>query len=217
MLPPIVQVGHPVLRAAAAPLLPAELDTPEFRELVLTMIEVMRAAPGVGLAAPQIGVSKQVLVAEDQAELVARIDPENRAARGRVPVPLTVIVNPTLRVVGDEHATFLEGCLSVTGYVALVRRALEVEVTGLDASACVGGHPQAPGPEIVPRVWRWRGWPARILQHEIDHLLGTLYVDRMHPRSLCGPDEAGRWARRTTEEIAAGLGVELSSPRITLH
>jgi peptide deformylase len=201
MLPPIVQVGHPVLRAPAAPLLPNELGTPEFRELVATMVEVMRAAPGVGLAAPQIGVPKQILVAEDRAELVERIDPENRTARGRVPVPLTVIVNPTLRVVGDEHATFLEGCLSVTGYVALVRRALEVEVTGLDAT----------GPEIVPRVWRWRGWPARILQHEVDHLLGTLYVDRMHPRSLSGPDEAGRWARRTTEEIAAGLGVDVSS------
>jgi peptide deformylase len=195
-------VGNPVLRAVAPRVERGELETPAFRALVETMVLVMRAAPGVGLAAPQIGISKQVIVLEDREEYMAHFDPAALFARGRVPLPLTVIVNPTLRLIEEDRgATFFEGCLSMTGYGALVRRAAEVEVTGLDAT----------GPEVRERVWRVSGWPARILQHEVDHLNGTLYVDRMHPRALCGPTEMSRWAGKTTEEIAAGLGVELVS------
>jgi peptide deformylase len=198
-LPRIVQAGDPVLRGVAQ-LVPLEdTATPAFRALVETMVAVMRAAPGVGLAAPQIGVPWRVIVIEDREELIGRLDAGGVAARERVPVPLAVIVNPTLRLVEGETATFLEGCLSVTGYVALVRRA--VEVTGLDATEL----------EVVPRVWRVRGWPARILQHEIDHVNGTLYVDRMYPRSLCGPEETHRWAGKSAEEIAGALGVDLAA------
>lgn len=199
LLPRIVQAGDPVLRAVAQVVQPSEIETPAFRALVETMVSVMRAAPGVGLAAPQIGVSKQVIVLEDREELMARLDAEGLASRERVPLPLTVIVNPTLRLIEGQGATFLEGCLSVAGHMALVRRATEVEVSGLDAT----------GSEVRQRIWRLRGWPARILQHEVDHLNGTLYVDRMYPRSFCGPEETHRWARKATEEIAAALGVEL--------
>jgi peptide deformylase len=202
-LPRIVQAGDPVLRAQAALVPSDEIDTAAFRELVAAMVAVMRAAPGVGLAAPQIGVSKQVLVVEDPEDVMVRVSPEGRAVRGRVPVPLTVIVNPTLRLVEGERATFFEGCLSVTGYSALVPRAVEVEVSGLDATTT----------EVTPRVWRWRGWPARILQHEVDHLRGTLYVDRMLSRSLCSPEEASRWAGFNTAEVAEALGVDLREPR----
>jgi peptide deformylase len=195
----IVQAGDPVLRTPAALVPPGELDTEGFRELVATMVRVMRDAPGVGLAAPQIGVGKQVLVVEDPEELMERVAAASLEERERAPFPLTVIVNPTLELVSGRRATFLEGCLSVTGYVALVPRALEVIVTGLDAT----------GPRPAMRTWRLRGWPARILQHEVDHLRGTLYVDRMHSRSLCGPDEARRWAGRSTADIAAALGVDL--------
>jgi peptide deformylase len=200
-LPRIVQAGDPVLRGVASLVSSDEIETSEFRTLVMTMIAVMRAAPGVGLAAPQIGVSKQVIVLEDRPEYMARLEEDGREVRERAAVPLTVIVNPTLRLIEGARATFFEGCLSVTGYVALVPRALEVEVMGLDAT----------GPEAVSRVWRWRGWPARILQHEIDHLRGTLYVDRMHSRTLCSPDEIPRWIGRTTEEVAAALGVDLDA------
>jgi peptide deformylase len=200
-LPRIIQAGDPVLRAVAQMVAPSEIETPAFRALVETMVSVMRAAPGVGLAAPQIGVAQQVIVLEDREELMARLDAQALAARERTPLPLTVIVNPKLRLIEGRAATFLEGCLSVTGYAALVRRAAEVEVTGLDAT----------GPGIRQRVWRVRGWPARILQHEVDHLNGTLYVDRMYPRSLSGPEETYRWAGKTTEEIAASLGVDLAA------
>jgi peptide deformylase len=198
-VPRIVQTGNPVLRAAAEKVTQQEIETPEFRALVDMMVAVMRAAPGVGLAAPQIGVPKQVIVLEDREEFIARLDPEALAARERVVLPLTVVVNPSLQLVEGRSATFLEGCLSVTGYVALVRRAIEVEVTGLDAT----------GPDVRPRVWRVRGWPARIFQHEVDHLRGTLYIDRMYPRSLCGPEETHRWTGKTPEEMAAALGVDL--------
>src|ERR1041384_7445588 len=96
------------------------------------MTAVMRAAPGVGLAAPQIGVPLRVIVLEDGAELMERLTPAQRAERGRVPFPLRVIVNPVLAVRGTEKATFFEGCLSVSGFMALVERHLSVVVTGLD-------------------------------------------------------------------------------------
>ena len=198
-LPRIVQAGDPVLRAVAEPVLSGELQSSPFRALVSTMVAVMRAAPGVGLAAPQIGVRKQVIVVEDREEFLGHVSEEARAARERSPLPLTVIVNPTIRLVPGPTATFFEGCLSVAGYAALVTRSLEVVVSGLDATST----------DAVPREWRLRGWPARILQHEVDHLGGTLYVDRMHTRSFSGPEETHRWAGLSTEEAASLLGVKL--------
>jgi peptide deformylase len=194
-LPPVVQAGHPVLRAVAEPINPASLGSGDLRALVQTMVAVMRAAPGVGLAAPQIGVGLQLIVLEDAEALMARLTPPERAARGRVPYPLQVLVNPRLTPIGAERATFFEGCLSVKGYMALVERALTVEIAGLDEH----------GKDVSFRV---SGWPARILQHEIDHLQGTLYVDRMLTRTFCCNEEASRWiglsASETRDKLNAG-------------
>jgi peptide deformylase len=193
--PPIVQTGHPVLRAEAAPVPLERIGTRGFRALVSSMIEAMRAAPGVGIAAPQIGIGQQVIVLEDREELMKKLSPEERAARERAPFPLTVIVNPELRLLGDGKAVFFEGCLSVPGYMALVERQLEVEVTGFDADG-------------APLRWRARGWPARILQHETDHLRGTLYIDRMLSRSFSANEEvAARWLSRPVDEVRAALRV----------
>jgi peptide deformylase len=166
--------------------------TPAFGELVDAMVAAMRAAPGVGLAAPQIGVGLRVIVLEDTEERMAALAPEARAARGRRPFPLTVIVNPELTAVGDGRATFFEGCLSVRGYAALVERAREVDVRGFD----LAGRPFA---------WRVDGWPARILQHEVDHLDGTLYVDRMRSRSFCHEGELARWSGEPVEHVLEAL------------
>jgi peptide deformylase len=178
----IVQAGHPVLRTPAAPV-PAEMiGTPELDELIDRMITAMRQAPGVGLAAPQIGVGLQIIALEDTEERMARLTAEQRNERGRQPLPLTVILNPELRLIEGERAVFFEGCLSVAGYVALVERARAVEVTGLT-------------PQGEPLRWQVSGWPARILQHEVDHVGGTLYVDRMLTRSFCSAEEAlSRWS-----------------------
>jgi peptide deformylase len=148
----------------------------------------------VGLAAPQIGVDLALVVLEDSEALMARLSREERAARGRTPFPLTVIANPVLAVRGEAKATFFEGCLSVPGYMALVERALEVEVTGSDAR----GDPVA---------WRVSGWPARILQHEVDHLAGTLYIDRMIARTFATNSEVlARWIGATADDVRAALG-----------
>jgi peptide deformylase len=160
------------------------------------MVAAMRAAPGVGLAAPQIGVGLQVIVLEDAEALMAKLSPGERAARGRTPFPLKVIINPKLTSRGRGRATFFEGCLSVKGYMALVERDLEVEVTGLDERG-------------NPLVWQASGWPARILQHEVDHLLGTLYVDRMQSRTFCCNEEVSeRWIKRPVDEVRAALDAD---------
>lgn len=167
----IVEVGDPVLRGRAASVDPAHLSTPSFVQLIELMRETMRDAPGVGLAAPQIGVPLQLAVIEDRAEYQAGLSPEERAAKGRAPVPFHVIVNPRLTVVDPGPATHVEGCLSVPGFMAQVARAAAVRVDALDHRG-------------QPVTIEATGWHARILQHEIDHLEGTLYVDRMNSRSL---------------------------------
>jgi peptide deformylase len=192
---PIVSAGDPVLRNRAVPIAQDKLGSPDLLALVDLMIATMRAAPGVGLAAPQVGLPLRVIVLEDPADAVDSLDDADRKQRGRVVVPVTAIINPVLRLVDGPTDTFFEGCLSVPGYSALVSRAHEVEVTGLTA---VG----------TPYSWRVRGWPARILQHECDHLDGTLYVDRMLTRSLCANPQMGRFAGKSIAEICEALGVE---------
>lgn len=168
---PIVQTGAEVLRRRAAEVSLEQIGTPEFQALVEQMIAAMRAAPGVGLAAPQLGIPLRVFVVEDPPALQASLTPAELAERERVPVPVRVFINPVVRPQGEEKVTFFEGCLSVDGFAALVPRFREVEVSGLDQ------HGQ-------PVTWRVHGWPARILQHEMDHLNGTLYLDRMHSRTF---------------------------------
>jgi peptide deformylase len=191
----IVQTGEQVLRQRAGEVAPSSLGTPALRTLVATMVATMRAAPGVGLAAPQIGVPLRVIVLEDPADLQASLNPAELRERGREPLPLRVLVNPVLRPIGDERATFFEGCLSVDGFAALVERSLEVEVSGLDENG-------------VPVTLRARGWPARILQHELDHLDGTLYIDRMLSRSFATVEKARTlFAGKPIAEIRRLLGI----------
>jgi peptide deformylase len=192
---PITQTGAPVLRERAKDVTPEQLSSPEFKALVARMVEAMRAAPGVGLAAPQLGASMRVLVMEDRQDLQDSLTKEELAERERVPVPLRVIVNPTLTPIGEEKVTFFEGCLSVSGFAALVERFRAVEVSGLDENG-------------QPVVWRVRGWPARILQHEVDHLNGTLYIDRMITRSFGRlPQVKALYGGRRIDEVKASFGV----------
>jgi peptide deformylase len=193
--PAIVQTGAPVLRARAVEVAPERIQTAEIQGLIKTMIAAMRAAPGVGLAAPQIGVSLRVLVLEDTAERMAKLTADEVRERERVEVPVRVFINPVLRPVGEARRVFFEGCLSVDGYAALVERYTEVEVSGLDER----GQPQT---MLV------RGWPARILQHEVDHLDGTLYVDRMVSRSFStGEQVKERFAGKPIAEVLAMFGL----------
>ena len=192
----IVVAGDPVLRNPAAPVAPELLGTPELRALIDAMVLAMRNAPGVGLAAPQLGVPLRVLVLEDTADRMSHLSAEERAERARDDVPLTAIVNPVLELLAEKDeppAIFFEGCLSVPGYTALTPRAHAVRCSGVT-------------PEGEPIEMKASGWPARILQHECDHLDGTLYVDRMISRSLCTAEAARtRWSGKSLQEVAEAL------------
>jgi len=157
----IVQTGDPVLREPAQPLTPADLAKAEIQQLIELMRETMRDAPGVCLAAPQVGVPLQLAVIEDIGE---------SETQERTPVPFHVIATPRLTLDGElvEH---YEGCLSIEGFQAVVPRARAVTVEALDHRG-------------EPVTIRAAGWYARILQHEIDHLNGTLYIDRMNTRTF---------------------------------
>src|SRR5688572_28630868 len=106
MIREIVQAGHPVLRRPAERVDPAWIGSEEFRTLVQDMVETMRDAPGVGLAAPQIGVSLQLVVLEDRSETLETMDDELVKNRAREIVPLTVLVNPKIKRYGRNNVEF---------------------------------------------------------------------------------------------------------------
>lgn len=189
----IVQAGEPVLRQLARPLTKDEILGNDIQRLIGDMRETMRDAPGVGLAAPQVGLSLQLAVIEDREEYLRDLRPEQVAEKERRPVPFHVIANPTITPVTDPEVRFHEGCLSVAGFVAVVPRWRKLRVECLDQ-------------EGEPRVIEATGWYARILQHEIDHLYGTLYLDRMLGRTFTTTDNFSRyWKNKSVEEVCSEL------------
>ncbi|OMO54297.1 Formylmethionine deformylase [Corchorus capsularis] len=170
-LPDIVKAGDPVLHEPAKEVNPDEIGSERIQKIIDDMIRAMRLAPGVGLAAPQIGVPLRIIVLEDTAEYISYAPKEEIKAQDRRPFDLLVIVNPKLKKKSSRSALFFEGCLSVDGFRAVVERHLDVEVTGF-------------GRDGQPIKVDASGWQARILQHECDHLEGTLYVDKMVPRTF---------------------------------
>jgi len=184
MLLKIVQTGDPVLRTPARPLSAEDIASAEVQRLIELMRETMRDAPGVGLAAPQIGLPLQLAVIEDAGEV---------EATDRRPVPFHVIINPQITL-GDERVDFFEGCLSVDGYQAVVPRARTARVAARDHR----------GEAISIDA---SGWYARILQHEIDHLNGTLYIDRMRTRTFGTSRNVARYVPGIPiADLLAGLG-----------
>jgi peptide deformylase len=188
-LPPIVQAGHPVLRQHAAPF-EGQLEPDELSELIVLMRKVMHAAPGVGLAAPQLGIPLQLAVLEDQFE----IDEVTAAARGRAPLEFFAVLNPSYSRLGNGTAAFFEGCLSLSGLQAVVERHDSVRLEYLTPD---GGNV----------TQDFSGWQARIVQHETDHLHGMLYIDRAELRSLSTNSEyATRWAEPGIATASRELG-----------
>ena len=189
----IVQAGEAVLRQRGKDLTAGEIRSREIQNLIEWMRETMYDAPGVGLAAPQVGLGLQLAVIEDAPEYHANATPAELAERERQVVPFHVIINPVLTLEAGEPVEFFEGCLSVDGWMALVARAVAVRVEALDEN----------GRDV--RITA-RGWHARILQHEIDHLHGTLCVDRMDPRTLSSHANYSKlWRGRSVTEVRAGL------------
>lgn len=192
--PQISQIGDPVLRRKAAEVDPRDIGSAEIQLLIEAMIATMRAA-GVGLAAPQIGTSLQVIVMEDAPEFSAKIPQAERLEKEREPFDLKVLINPVVREIGTETRDFFEGCLSIKGYTAMVRRQREVAVSYLDQNG-------------APQSWQPRGWAARIAQHEYDHLQGVLFTDRMFARSFMSDEEyRKRYAGKPIGAVKEALGL----------
>ncbi|HEX6272135.1 MAG TPA: peptide deformylase [Polyangiaceae bacterium] len=165
----IAQLGEPLLRERSKPVSPDELLSERLQTLIDDMIETMRDADGAGLAAPQVYEPVRLAVIEVN---------ENPRYPTFPAVPLTVLVNPVVtpevtpgELSGEDAVEMFEGCLSVPGVRGRVRRPRRVRVSAL------GRHG-----ETVELVWE--GVRAAIVQHELDHLDGVLFVDRADPRSL---------------------------------
>jgi peptide deformylase len=167
----ICEVGNPVLRKVARSLSTDEIRGKDIQDLIGYMRDTMRDAPGVGLAAPQIGESLQIAVIEDKADYQKTLTAEQLSERQRGPVDFHVIINPQIELLAPAGLSFHEGCLSIPRLMAMVPRSRSVRVT------CLDEHGEQ-------RVIEAEGWYARILQHEIDHLQGRLYTDTMQPETL---------------------------------
>jgi peptide deformylase len=210
---PIVRLGHPALRSVARGLSSDQIGAPSFQDLVDDMIETMRAAHGVGLAAPQVGISLQVFVYEVMAPEAAPVAamPADAAAPPAVQdnarpegIPLRVVVNPMLTPQGGELVDDWEGCLSIPDLRGLVPRHPAVRVRGV-------------GRLGEPLDYVAAGFEARIVQHEFDHLNGVVFLDRMRDlKALAYRDEWERFMAplggggdgETTEPPAEPAGAE---------
>ena len=177
----IVTVPNPVLREKAKPV---RQITPDIETLIDDMIETMREAPGVGLAAPQVGVGLQVIVVEyaegsedeePDAEGDAEAAPPAQGSPGK-PKKLYAVINPEISRQSKETELGNEGCLSIPDYMGEIERYNTVTVKGLDRH----------GKSFKLKT---KGWMARIFQHEIDHINGVLFIDRTDKVWKAEPEE----------------------------
>ena len=182
------------MRQTARSLTREEITGDEIQRLIQDMKETMRDAPGVGLAAPQVGLPLQLAVIEDREDLWKGLPPQEFAEKERRPVLFHVIINPDITFSMDDTGDFYEGYLSLAGFSAVVPRARTVRAKYLDE------HGEHQSVEAA-------GWYARILQHEIDHLSGTLYIDRMHSRTFTS---LGNWNRFWKEKPMRAVLNDLS-------
>ena len=189
MILKIRQAGEACLRTPATALTTDQLANPDIQRLIDDMAETLRDHPGVGLAAPQVGVNLRLIIIEDLAKYHKKIPPRLLKEQDRKPVKLEVIINPTLHVADETVRHYFEGCLSVAGYRAIVARADKVNVVGLDRHG-------------KPLTIAASGWHARILQHEVEHLDGHLYVQRMAPKSFMSEKSfLTDWAEKGTADL----------------
>ena len=188
---PIVEIGHPVLRERAREVTPEELRSDEVQRLIDDMIETMRGANGAGLAANQVAETVRVAVVE--------VRPGNPRYPYKPPVPLTVMVNPSIEPMDDEVEPINEGCLSVPNLRGEVARHMNIRLRYTDRDG-------------VAREEVRHGLAAGTFQHELDHLNGTLFLDRVtDPRTLTTWDGFERFHSAAFEERARRIVERLGS------
>ena len=153
----VARLGHPVIRTPAQAVPKETIASPPIQQLLDDMIETMHEYEGVGLAAPQVHVSKQVAVIEAQ---------HNRRYPGEGPIPLTVLINPKILSASKKPLEDWEGCLSINDFRGRVPRAESLEVEAYNRK----------GEKVK---FHAHGFFARVIQHECDHLAGKVFLDRM--------------------------------------
>jgi len=159
----VVRLGHPVLRAPARKLTAKEIGTPEVQRLIEEMAASMIEYEGVGIAGNQVGEGLSVFV----------MGLSEGSPRHKQGIPLTVVFNPVVEFIGKDTELDYEGCLSVPGMRGQVARAKRLELSGLDHKG-------------KPFTKEFEGFPARVVQHETDHLNGLVYLDRMNGLKTLG-------------------------------
>jgi peptide deformylase len=172
----VARMGHPVLRARARALEPAEIRSPRIQQLIDDMLDTMHEYQGVGLAAPQVHESLRLFVAGFPPSRDRQDDEDDRDR-----FPEVVLINPEVRADGPESVEDWEGCLSIPDIRGRVPRARRVTVRAYDRRG-------------KPIEMQASGFSARVVQHETDHLDGILFFDRMRSfDSLTFLDEFGRY------------------------
>lgn len=197
---PLVEIGQPVLRIPARELSKEEILSPFIQQFIDSMIQFTRSPlGGVGIAAPQMGQPLQIIVIEDTSERHAHLTPKQLAERERKPVSLQVIINPKITIEEAEGvAEFFEGCLSVPNLMGIVPRAKAVTVKCLNEKA-------------EPITIHARGWHARILQHETDHLKGILFLDRARKETLTTDKNFDLlWRHKSIKEVFHAFDLQIN-------
>lgn len=179
----VSRLGHPVLRAKARPIDPKRITSPDVQRLIDDMFDTMQEYSGIGLAAPQVHEGLRLFVAGARARAVGAVVSDDEE------MPLMALVNPEITLVGTPTEEGWEGCLSIPDIRGRVPRAPEVRVKAWDRSG-------------KPVAFTAQGFPARVIQHEYDHLDGVLFFDRMTSfETLTFLEEYDRyWVRRDDEE-----------------
>jgi peptide deformylase len=186
----VVQIGDPVLREPAREVTPDEIGSPQIQSLIDDLIDTKRATNGAGIAANQVGEPVRVAIVE--------VEEGNPRYPYKPPVPLTVMINPVLEPLDEGTVEINEGCLSVPGLRGSLERQLAVRVRYLDREG--GEHDEVR-----------RGLTAGTFQHEVDHLNGTLFVDRADPRTFATWEQFDRHQRDEFVERVTRLVGEVGS------
>ncbi|MBT3585666.1 MAG: peptide deformylase [Halobacteriovoraceae bacterium] len=168
----VIRMGHPTLRLTAETMSLEEIQAPETSELIQDLFDTMQKEQGIGIAAPQINISKQIAL----VGLPPEVEEGEEDQGEEEDIPILVVINPKIEAIEETLQGFWEGCLSVPGLRGFVKRPRKIKANFLDAS----GAPQ----EII-----LEGFLATIFQHEIDHLFGKLYVDRVEDPTLLSYNE----------------------------
>lgn len=195
----IVQAGHPALRRRAVAAR-ERIDVDLLCELAEAMTITMRAAPGVGLAAPQVGLPLSFYVAEDVFASEPGEDEDDDLYERR-PLSLRALLDPEVELLGTERVYGFEGCLSVEGWQSIVPRSRRVRVRATEL---------LPGGELQEIDEEHTGWTARIFQHETDHLAGTLCHDLCVPRSYIDATYGSHYADLGEAVRRLGLAGEIA-------